>query len=223
MTASKLDDHAPLVALHDARYANNCWAWLTELVVTIDEATEQERRWPDKLYLRDLFEVLEAEPLVAIPKSRRMMVTWALAAWAVWRARYRPHNAIFIQSETEAKSAYVVDQRCAFIESHLRIPLLRREVVATKTAQSLIGRLKYPSTESYISAVAQGDGVMRSYTPTILIMDECEFQPEAALALQAALPLAEKGAKIVLASTSNGPRGIMADICRSVGFVRAAA
>ena len=79
----------------DREYARDPWAWLCDLVVTIDEATQQRLRWPaEKEYLRDLIEVLNSpERKIAIAKSRRMMVTWAAAAWCTHRARYFPNNA----------------------------------------------------------------------------------------------------------------------------------
>jgi DNA-binding MurR/RpiR family transcriptional regulator len=66
--------------------------------------------------------------------------------------------------------------------------------------------------------VPQGDAVLRTYTPTILVMDECDFQPEAHAALAAALPFAEKNAKIILITTSAGPQGVVAEIAKTIGF-----
>ena len=53
-------------------------------------------------------------------------------------------------------------------------------------------------------------------------MDECEHQDEAHAALTAAIPLIEgtKDAKLILIGTSNGPQGVLAGICREVGFVK---
>src|SRR5437773_11562261 len=83
-----------LLAEMDTRYQASISDWLLKQVWTIDEASQHELRWPaDKIYLLELMDALDAEPMLAIPKSRRMMVTWAVAAWAVWRARYHRNNA----------------------------------------------------------------------------------------------------------------------------------
>jgi hypothetical protein len=51
-------------------------------------------------------------------------------------------------------------------------------------------------------------------------MDECDFQREGNEALNAALSIAEKNAQIVLLTTSNGPQGVAAEICKEAGLVR---
>ena len=82
--------------------------------------------------------------------------------------------------------------------------------------------MTYGRTGSYVVGMAQGADKIRSYTATKLIMDECEHQDEAHAALTAAIPLIEgtKDAKLILIGTSNGPQGVMAGLCRDVGFVR---
>lgn len=212
-----------LMVQANARYADNCWLWLCEQVKTIDEASKEVLRWPaEKEYLRELLEedlIGNYKPL-ALPKSRRMMVSWLVAAWALWLVRFHPNNAVYVQSETEDKAAFLVDRRCQFIEDNLVIPALRKPYEATKTKGGQTGRLHYPETKSFIRAVAQGGNVARTFTPSVWIMDECEFQPEASEALAAALPFVEKKMKLVLISSSAGPRGILADICREIGFTR---
>ena len=112
-----------------------------------------------------------------------------------------------------------MDKRCTFIEDHLEAPY-RRAYQSLKTTKGAIGRITYESTGSYLWAIPQGDSVIRAYTFSVLISDEMDFQPEGHQALVAALPIAEKGAKLVLLSSSNGPSGVLAGICRDVGFLR---
>jgi phage FluMu gp28-like protein len=189
-------------------------------IITQDEASQAKKRYPAKTYLQEVAHFLDSEPMLAFPKSRRMLMTWITAAYCLWRARYWPNNAIFWQSETEDKSAFVVQERCQFIEDNLVNVSLRRAYRATRTTKGVVGRLQYLSTKSYIWGIPEGGNVLRTYTPTILVMDECEFQPESHEALTAAMPFVEKGAKLILLSSSNGPNGILAGICREIGFAR---
>jgi hypothetical protein len=207
----------------DERYRASIHDWLAEQVWTIDEASAEIARWPtpaEKPQLPELIDAFEREQRLAVPKSRRMMVTWAFAAWSVWRARYQTANAIYIQSQKESKAAYVIDKRCAWIEDHLDDPELRRPYRALRTSEGLIGSMTYDETQSYIVGLPQGGDAIRMFTGTILILDEIEFQEEGREALVAALPMIEKKAKIVLVSSSNGPRGVLADLCREIGFAR---
>lgn len=222
---SQLSDEAAIAIVRDfvdeadARYSKDPWLWATECVTTQDEASGKALKFPaDREYLHDLFDIIEAESLIAIPKSRRVFVTWAVAIYLSWRARYKKHQALFIQSETEDKSAYVIDKRCVFLEDALPAAF-RRPYKAIRTIKGAIGQIIYDETQSYIKGIAQGRDALRAFTPSIVMMDECEFQQEGRASLTAALPFAEKGAKIILISTSNGSAGPLADIARSAGFV----
>lgn len=200
--------------------SQDCWGWLCAHVHTIDEASKAIRPWPrDKAYLRDLITLFQTEPLLAIPKSRRMLVSWVVAAYLTWQARFHGHQLLIVQSETEEKAAYLVAERCKFIEEHLpgaqRVPVL-----SWRTKKGLTGKLHYPQTGSQILSVAQGAHAVRSYTFSTLVMDEVEFQDEGPQAVTAALPAVEKGAQVILISSANGPQGVLARLCKDVGFVR---
>jgi len=208
----------------DAIYADDPWKFFCQQVVTKDESAQitnanRDRiyRWPENYdYLRETLAVLQNEPLVGVPKSRRMMVSWLLAAYFVHKARYQPNAALFYMSETEQKAAFAVDKRCLFIEQNLRGPEFRITPVTTKTKTGLVGHITYPN-ESYIWALASGGDVLRQYTATVIFIDESEFQSEAPAVVRAALPMVENGAQLILASSSGGPVGVMAELCDAVG------
>ena len=208
----------------DEAYKQDIWLWLMNEVNTRDEATQRMRPWPNKDYLHELIDIIldPAHCLICIPKSRRMMVSWTFAVLAVYEARYFPHHAIFIQSETEDKAAFITDKRCCFIEDNLNEPYLKRKYRSIRTTKGAVGRITYEDTDSYIWALPQGDSIIRTYTFSRLYMDESDFQMEGHQALDAALSIAEnnKSSKIVLVTTSNGPQGVVADICRGAEFTR---
>lgn len=206
--------------IRDRQFADDPYLWMTEIVKTKDEASQAVRPFPkDKPYIKDALDCLRSGyNKIAFPKSRRMFASWIVSLWVTHTARYWPNHAIYWQSEQEQKAAFVVDERCKFVEDNLP-QLYRREYEAYKAKSGQVGKLIYKGTGSYILGIAQGDSQIRSYTPSILVMDECEFMPEAHKALKAALSTVEKEAKIVLLSTSDGPSGILAGICRN-DFVR---
>lgn len=208
------------IEMKNREYKDDFWKWCVEQVKTSDEATQKLLPFPsERTYLQDLAWMLQHEQKIAIIKSRRMFVSWMLALYSQWRARYFPHNAVFFQSETESKSAYIIDKRIKFVEENIH-PLFRKAYDELRTKSGLVGRITYRETGSYVWAIAQGDSQIRSYTPSVLIMDECEFHAEGAQALAAALATVEKSAQIILISTSNGPGKPLANICKEVGFSR---
>lgn len=209
----------------DALYAESPWKFFCQQVKTIDESQEVDLKqrdrvylWPKQYeYLKEALNVLENEPLVGIPKSRRMMISWLLSAYFVHSARYQPNSAIFYMSETEQKSAFAVDKRCKFIEENLRGPEFRLPIKTMKTKTGLVGHITYPNG-SYIWALASGGDVLRQYTATKIFLDECEFQDEAPAVVRAALPMVENGAQLILASSSDGPIGVLADLADKCGI-----
>lgn len=209
----------------DAQYADNPWKFFCQQVKTIDESQTVDFQnkdrvylWPrEHVYLKETLTVLRNEPLVGIPKSRRMMVSWLLCAYFVHTARYFPNSAIFYMSETEQKSAFAVDRRCKFIEENLRGAEFRLPIKTVKTKSSLVGHMTYPN-DSYIWALASGGDVLRQYTATMIFLDECEFQDEAPAVVRAALPMVENGSQLILASSSDGPIGVLADIADKCGI-----
>lgn len=209
----------------EAQYAKDPWKFFCQQVVTKDESAEitdanSDRMYPwpkDYLYLKEVTQVLLNEPLVAIPKSRRMMVSWLLSAFYVWDARFHANGALFYMSETEQKAAFATDKRCLFIEQNLRDPVFRKTPNTSRTKTGLVGHITYDN-ESYIWALASGGDVLRQYTATRIFLDESEFQDEAAETVRAALPMVENGAQLILASSSGGPIGIMAELADAMGI-----
>ena len=208
-----------IVKDEDARYAERPWEWAVERVHTIDEAGAEILPWPDKEYLHDLFDALDTEPLLAIPKSRRVLVSWGVAVHLLHRIRYKEHRRGYVQSEIEGKAAYIINDRMAWVEDHLP-PVWQRKYESHRTMEGLIGTMAYVDTGSKVKAIAQGADAMRAYTPTFVFMDEIEFQREGHKSFVAALPFREKRCQIILASSSNGPGGVLAQMASTINFVR---
>jgi hypothetical protein len=221
----------------ERRYTTDPWAWMAEQVDTVDPATQEIRPWPtDKAYVRDLVEVLRHEGKVAIPKSRQVMATWTVAMWCLWCARHQPYHLVMWHSKDEESAAAVLDSRIYQVETKLREPALRRDARAHRTSSGLVGRLQLtvPAMgerqlgQSSLWALASGTGSkhkagkIRSYVPSIIVLDESEFQDNAAEVLRAVLPLWDEGKRVqvVMLSSSNGARGPLAEECAAAGFTR---
>ena len=199
-------------------WKGDCWRWLCDQVFTLDEASQSVRPWPrEKKFLREVLAVLNGEQVVLIPKSRQMMISWLVAAFFTHHARFFENSALFWQSEEERKSAFAVDQRCLFIEENLKFPETRLVPKTTRTKVGMVGRMVYPN-KSYIWAIPQGGKVLRAYTATKIMIDESEFQQQAAEAWRAAMPLVQKGSQLIVVSSSDGPNGLLAELCATIKF-----
>ena len=209
----------------EEQYRRNPWKFFCQQVLTVDESVDMNvigaqriLAWPRyHTYLKESLNVLLNEPLVGFPKSRRMMVSWLMASYFIWKARFQEHSALFYMSETEQKAAFAVDKRCKFMEDNLKDPAFQQPRHEMKTKTGLVGHMTYPNG-SYIWALASGGDVLRQYTATVIFLDECEFQDEAPAVVRAALPMVENGAQLILASSSDGPIGVLAELADACGI-----
>lgn len=206
----------------DLIYKHNPALWLRHQARTVDEASGGIRPWMDEPVIDEVVHALRTERLLLIPKSRRRFITWTVSAFWVWDARYHDHHLNLIQSLSEEKAGFVVQDRCQFIEDNLASPMIRRPYDHWRGSSGRTIRMKYRHTQSQIQGVKEGGDAVRTYTITRLFMDESEFQPHAHEAMRAAKPLMEpdKDVQIVVVSSSDGPAGVIAELCRDVGFTR---
>lgn len=141
--------------------------------------------------------------IIAVEKSRQMMVTWLVCAYLLWRMKYLEHQLMLVQSKREDDAAMLVFTkepfiaRMSFMESHL--PKHLRTMSFPKCGS--YGHL-YDPNGSHAWAIPEGGDIIRSNTPTIWFSDECAFQPEFGNAYTAALPAIKGGGQAILVSSA---------------------
>jgi len=187
------------------RCAEDGLFWL-RYVSTLDEADPDAPVKPfpiDKDYVRLLWQVLATENRVVVAKSRQMIVSWLIAAFCVWYARFKPHQAVYWQTQDWADAASKVCQaegsaagRCQFIETHLP-EWMRLE------AKWQDGCMTY-SNGSFIQAVAGGADKIRGKVGSLIVEDEFAKQQEARGVWATIAPIAHEKVKIFVIGTPNG-------------------
>lgn len=202
----------------DQRCSQNGRLWL-RFVSTLDEADRDNPIKPfpiHKPYVDPIWATLERSKRVVWAKSRQMVASWELCAFACWSARYHPYTAVYWQSQKDDDANSMVGLpgqapgRCQFIEANL--PRFLRQSVRTNE-----GRLVYPNG-SFIQALAGGANQVRSHVYSIYIGDEFAFQEEASGVWTAISPLLQKGSQIIVVSTPNGgpPHNTFANLYHGV-------
>ena len=203
-------DH-DLTLLHWAEHPENFI--FSGALMTQDERDQKNpvKPLPDKEYLRIIVREVYSDKVILLPKSRQLMCTWIMCAYALWQALMHPHQKVFLQSKKEEDAAKLVFDkvldggRIGFIYS--RLP---EWVKARVGAVGSFAKLSL-SNGSLIWGVPQGSDIIRSYTASLFITDECAFQPEFENAYTSAKPMA---GKIVGLSTAN--QGYFADLVTEV-------
>ena len=191
-------------------------------VRTKDEHSETEpiKHFPDKPYISVLLGLFfqKERPILFVPKSRQIMLTWLCAVFALWLAKSIPHRLIFLQSKKEEDAANLVfsggrtgknwdTARISFIEKHLPWWLQDEGI------EPAYGKLLFPNG-SKIVGIPEGADQIRSYTPSLVISDEAAFQPSFGEAYTAMLPIAKQGGQLIAISSANP--GAFADIVQGV-------
>ena len=158
----------------------------------------------EKPYLWEFLDACQEEPLLAVEKSRQIMVTWGACLYLLWRAKYTENRLIFVQTKKEEDAANIVynkepfGARIAFMEYSLPDPL--RTVDFNKNCS--YGQIIFPDTHSKLWGVPEGGDIIRSYVASIVFADEAAFQPEFENAYKALRPTISGGGQLIMVSTA---------------------
>ena len=194
-----------LILLEEREWRKDPWAFIHSACLTVDEADEGKvKRFPDKQYLKRIAELAEQEPILCIPKSRRMMMTWDCLAIILWEGMYHDNQMIFVQSKKFDDSAYLLgEQRLMFMYNNLphdrhNFPTLVKKISSDK-GYSL---LRFSNGTTYV-AVAEGADQLRQYTASRVYCTEMAFWDSAELTWMALRPVIQGGGKILIDSSAN--------------------
>ena len=184
------------------RCATEPWYWLVNYVWSLqkDEHVDGAKisRFPADEYLRQTYGYMFSEPFLAVDKSRQMRLTWLLMAYALWYAQFSDYQEIICQTKKEKVADTELIKRAHFMS--MSQPIWMRPKFS-KTDCSFC-KLNFPGTNSFISGIPSGGDQIRSFNPTITIIDEAGFLEGAFEECKTAALACCKNIKLV--STANG-------------------
>ena len=172
---------------------------------TLDEHDRDQpyKPFPSAAFLMECTRRFETEDLLAIVKSRQMMISWLVVALCLWLGLTRTGQLIFFQSKKEDDANRLVDRAWGIYE---RLPEhVRKRVPAERRFLKIV----FPGRDVSIEGIPQGADQIRSNTPSVLFSDEMAFQEECAGAYAAALPAimgigSRRGKLIIVSSAAPG-------------------
>lgn len=148
---------------------------------------------------------MASERRLFLPKSREMVLSWAVVGYAVHLCQWNPNTQVIIQSEREAKSVDLVVGRG--IPGYARVlwerqdEFLKRLHPLTKDIDKMPEDLLSWRNGSSIRGVPSGAQQVREYHPALFIMDEAAFLTEAAASYDTAEPVCSQ----IFVVSSAGP------------------
>lgn len=204
---SPLSNLPSLEAIKDERCRRDPLYWAQNHTKTENPHYLQQRLpfvgpFPRKSYFRPLFDALLCEPRLFIPKSREMLTSWSVMIYAVHQAQWR-NAEVIVQTDSEEKAK----QLCGYAGCLYRYQdewLKRRYPLEGEASALKLGWV----SGGRIFGIPKGQNKIRMYHPTIYIMDEAAFLPEAEQCYNAAHPVAKQ----IIAISSAGP-GWFGDEC----------
>lgn len=171
-------------------------------------------------YLLVVFLYMLACPVLAVPKSRQIRMSWAAVAFSLWHAMSRPHRRVIFQTKKEEDAHDMITfghknpaaGRCDFVLQHL--PGWMRDPNVVGGSGNRAGALimsplpvdsgsgaRVPWYGSSIEAVPQGADQVRGKTPSLYISDEAAFQDAFADAVVALRPAVTGGGRFIAISS----------------------
>jgi len=182
------------------RYANDPWAFLMECVYTLDQVDKIKpiKTLPDREYAREYVRAWIRSPLMAIPKSRRMTMSWFTIALYLWDTLFHDGRFAAFVSKKEDDADELV-KRAKFIYDNIPADKLPRELLPE--AVTKFCTLEFPSIKSKIQGFPQGADQLRQFTFSGIFGDECAFWEHAKAFYSASFPTIEGGGRMTLVSS----------------------
>ena len=189
-------------------YRKDPWLFLTECVFTRDAVDENNpvKIFPSYEYLHFFCRLWQKERKIAVPKSRRMTMSWTCIGLAFWDILFHQGREWAFVSKKEEDSKELVS-RAEFMYHKIPPDKIPRALLPpimggrmTKSPPKLV--LDFGNNEqSYIEGFPMGADQLRQFTFSGIFGDESAFWPQAEEFYTGAKPTTDGGGRMVLVSS----------------------
>jgi hypothetical protein len=182
------------------------WLFLKYCVYTHDEVDQDNpiKLYPSHLlYLKVLVRLWQKKKKLAVPKSRRLTVSWTFIGLALHDCIFNKGRSWALVSKKEEDSKELV-QRAHFILTHIPAEMISPDLLPKLKRgemQSSPPALEFAEIHSKIAGFPSGANQMRQRGFSGLFFDEVAFWEEAEQAFASAEPTVKGGGRMVLVST----------------------
>lgn len=151
--------------------------------------------WPAQ---RDTLDILNGPRLVVILKARQLGLSWLVLAYALWMMLFRPAAAVLIFSRRDEEAVDLLDFRLKGMYARLPLWMQARAVQASDKHNWQL------SNGSSAKSFPTTGG--RSYTGSLVIVDEADWIPDLDDVLDGVKPAIDAGGRLVMLSTVDKQR-----------------
>lgn len=184
-------------------YRQDPWLFLTECVRTLDPVDKDNpvKAFPQWTYLKFFAKLWHRGQFIAIPKSRRMTMSWTNCALILWDILFHQGRNWAIVSKKEEDAAEIL-RRIDFIYENIPSEKIPRDLLPERELKVKPPVLEFPEIRSRVQGYPMGADQLRQFTFSGIFGDECAFWPEAQKFYSAAKPTTDGGGKMVLVSSA---------------------
>lgn len=188
------------------QFRNDRWLFLKHCIFTKDEVDAELpiKPYPSHfLYAKFIVKMWESHKKIAIPKSRRMTVSWTCLALIV-------HDIIFFKGRSWAvtskkeEAARELISRCEFMINHIPANMIHPDLIPKMKRggmQSSPPAIEFSDIHSKVQGFPQGGNQLRQYGFSGIFEDECAFQEESEDTYAAAEPTVRGGGRFIKVSS----------------------
>ena len=157
-------------------------------------------------YLKKVVYHLHHSRKVAIPKSRRMLITWVVLCYCLWYVLFHEDASVYLQKlkEDDAGFADPNESLCSRVmKVYNKLPpglKQKQELGITKKPPVI----NFKDTRSIIFGVAEGPDQLRGKDASIIVIDEMAMLDKNKETITTIMPIVNTGAKLICISTPNG-------------------
>lgn len=139
-------------------------------------------------------------PKIAVPKSRRMVVTWTILALDLWVALHVRNSQVYVASKNQTDSDKLL-KRVLFMYDHLP-PIPKPYVKILRGKGGDPTKIDFPEINSKIEALSEDPDKMRQEGATLLHIEEFPFWQWPEESYKAMLPTVLGGGRMVIVSSA---------------------
>ncbi len=147
-----------------------------------------------QLYVR----IWTKERFIAVPKSRRMLMTWTNLCLYTWDSWLHPGRLNAIVSKKEDDAGNLIE-KCKFIIDNFDPPFSKD--LLPKYDMKFC-HLRFPQIDSEMRGFPQGADQLRQYTCSGIMADEIAFWEQAQQMYSASMPTLEGGGRFTAISSA---------------------
>jgi hypothetical protein len=145
--------------------------------------------WPDQVHS---LQTIHHHDLTVILKARQLGFSWLVVCYTLWLMLFRPAATVLLFSKRDDEATELLTFRLKGV--YQRLPAwLQGTVVADSAHQWMLAN----GSRAMAFPVTGG----RSYTGSLVIIDEADYVPDLEVLLSAVKPTIDAGGKLVLIST----------------------